>query len=232
MFGRIVATVIRLIGDFDLAEEATQEAFATAVEQWPRDGVPHNPRAWIIEHRAAQGDRSNPPPRRALPTARRTEPHPRGRGRTRTRLIRGGARARRASAPDLHLLPSGARAGGAGRAVAADAVRTDDRRNRARLSGPACDDGAAAGARQAQDSHGRHPLRNSAARGAARADRRRDRGHLPGLQRRLCGDGGRRAGARGPVPRSHPAWAHPVRASARRARAARRGAWRTAQANR
>ncbi len=47
-FGRIVASLIRLIGDFDLAEEAAQEAFATAVEQWPREGVPQNPRAWII----------------------------------------------------------------------------------------------------------------------------------------------------------------------------------------
>jgi RNA polymerase sigma-70 factor (ECF subfamily) len=47
-FGRIIASLIRLIGDFDLAEEAAQEAFATAVEQWPREGVPQNPRAWII----------------------------------------------------------------------------------------------------------------------------------------------------------------------------------------
>jgi len=47
-FGRIVASLIRLLGDFDLAEEAAQEAFATAVEQWAREGVPQNPRAWII----------------------------------------------------------------------------------------------------------------------------------------------------------------------------------------
>ena len=47
-FGRIIASLIRLIGDFGLAEEAAQEAFATAVEQWPREGVPQNPRAWII----------------------------------------------------------------------------------------------------------------------------------------------------------------------------------------
>ena len=47
-FGRILATVIRLVGDFDLAEEATQEAFAAALAQWPRDGVPVNPRAWIV----------------------------------------------------------------------------------------------------------------------------------------------------------------------------------------
>src|SRR6266852_4526224 len=47
-FGRILATVIRLVGDFDLAEEATQDAFAAALAQWPRDGVPTNPRAWVV----------------------------------------------------------------------------------------------------------------------------------------------------------------------------------------
>jgi RNA polymerase sigma-70 factor, ECF subfamily len=46
--GRIVAAVIRLVGDFDLAEESIHDAFATALEQWPREGVPANPRAWII----------------------------------------------------------------------------------------------------------------------------------------------------------------------------------------
>ena len=47
-FGRVLATLIRVLGDFDLAEDAAQEAFASAVEQWPRDGLPDNPRAWII----------------------------------------------------------------------------------------------------------------------------------------------------------------------------------------
>src|SRR5216683_5974627 len=47
-FGRILATLIRLLGDFDLAEDAAQDAFASAVEQWHRDGLPENPRAWII----------------------------------------------------------------------------------------------------------------------------------------------------------------------------------------
>ena len=47
-FGRILATVIRSIGDFELAEDAVQEAFAAAIEQWPRDGTPDNPRAWIV----------------------------------------------------------------------------------------------------------------------------------------------------------------------------------------
>src|SRR5258708_7106997 len=46
--GRIVATLNPLLGDFDLAEESAQDAFAAAVEQWPREGVPQNPRAWII----------------------------------------------------------------------------------------------------------------------------------------------------------------------------------------
>ena len=48
-WGRIVATLIGLIGDFDLAEEVAQEAFAAAVDQWPDDGVPEYPRAWIIQ---------------------------------------------------------------------------------------------------------------------------------------------------------------------------------------
>ena len=48
-WGRIVATLIRLVGDFDLAEEAAQDAFAAAVEQWPASGVPDIPRAWIIQ---------------------------------------------------------------------------------------------------------------------------------------------------------------------------------------
>src|SRR6059036_3446146 len=48
-WGRIVATLIRLVGDFDLAEEAAQEAFAAAVDQWPASGVPEFPRAWIIQ---------------------------------------------------------------------------------------------------------------------------------------------------------------------------------------
>lgn len=45
---RVLATLIRLLGDFDLAEEALHEAFAAAVTQWPRDGVPDNPRAWLV----------------------------------------------------------------------------------------------------------------------------------------------------------------------------------------
>ncbi|MQA73446.1 MAG: sigma-70 family RNA polymerase sigma factor [Solirubrobacterales bacterium] len=45
--GRAVATLIRILGDFDAAEEAVQEAFLVAIERWPRDGLPDNPGAWI-----------------------------------------------------------------------------------------------------------------------------------------------------------------------------------------
>jgi RNA polymerase sigma-70 factor (ECF subfamily) len=46
--GRVLATLIRLLGDFDLAEEARQDAFAAAIEQWPSQGTPANPSAWLI----------------------------------------------------------------------------------------------------------------------------------------------------------------------------------------
>jgi RNA polymerase sigma-70 factor (ECF subfamily) len=45
---RVLATLIRLLGDFDRAEEALADAFRAALEQWPRDGVPENPRAWLV----------------------------------------------------------------------------------------------------------------------------------------------------------------------------------------
>src|SRR5262245_18080692 len=48
-WGRIIAALIRLYGDFDLAEEVAQEAFAAAVDQWRTSGIPEFPRAWIIQ---------------------------------------------------------------------------------------------------------------------------------------------------------------------------------------
>jgi len=47
-WGRVLAALIGFLGDFDLAEEAAQEAFAAAAERWPRDGTPANPRAWLV----------------------------------------------------------------------------------------------------------------------------------------------------------------------------------------
>src|SRR5258707_10381439 len=45
---RFLATLIRLLGDFDRAEEATHDAFTAALDTWPVDGVPENPRAWLV----------------------------------------------------------------------------------------------------------------------------------------------------------------------------------------
>src|ERR1700740_1092720 len=46
--GRALATLIRIVGDFDLAEDALQEAFAVALERWPAESTPSNPRAWLV----------------------------------------------------------------------------------------------------------------------------------------------------------------------------------------
>src|SRR6516164_3076001 len=46
--GRVLATLARLLGDLDLAEEAMHEAFAAALESWPQTGIPNNPRPWLI----------------------------------------------------------------------------------------------------------------------------------------------------------------------------------------
>src|SRR5215470_8026256 len=46
--GRVLATLVRRLGDLDLAEEAMHEAFATALESWPQTGIPDNPRPWLI----------------------------------------------------------------------------------------------------------------------------------------------------------------------------------------
>jgi len=53
---RVLATLIRLLGDFDRAEEAMHDAFIAAVEKWPSEGVPENPRAWLVST-AIQGHR-------------------------------------------------------------------------------------------------------------------------------------------------------------------------------
>src|SRR3954470_906433 len=45
---RVFATLVRLLGDFDLAEEALHDAFRAALEQWPKEGVPATPRAWLV----------------------------------------------------------------------------------------------------------------------------------------------------------------------------------------
>ena len=107
---RVLATLIRLLGDFDLAEEALQDAFAAAVEQWPREGVPENPRAWLVSTgRFKAIDRLR---RRARV---RRVPWPAIAARTRAPAsspidVDRRQRRGRPAAADLHLLPSGAAA--------------------------------------------------------------------------------------------------------------------------
>ena len=62
-WGRVVATLVRLTGDWDLAEECAQDAFATALERWPRDGIPRRPGAWlttVARHRAVDRASARP----------------------------------------------------------------------------------------------------------------------------------------------------------------------------
>ncbi len=131
---RVLATLIRLLGDFDLAEEALHDAFRAALEQWPRDGVPANPRAWLVStgrfkaidamRRRARFDAVAGRYRRA--TRWRTPMMPAGVERREHR--------RRPAAADLHLLPSSAAAGRSSGADAARSLRPDDRGDCARLS--------------------------------------------------------------------------------------------------
>ncbi|HEY6582455.1 MAG TPA: sigma factor [Rubrobacter sp.] len=71
---RVFATLVRLLGDFDLAEDAMHNAFAVALERWPKSGVPANPRAWLVSagrfkaidalRRRSSWSRRAPPPSR------------------------------------------------------------------------------------------------------------------------------------------------------------------------
>ncbi len=73
-WGRVLAALISLLGDFELAEEAAQEAFAVAAERWSRDGIPTNPRAWLMttaRNRAVDRIRRN----RARPQVPLVDPH-------------------------------------------------------------------------------------------------------------------------------------------------------------
>ena len=142
--GRAVASLIRVLGDFDLAEEAVQEASIVALERWPRDGVPAQPGRVDHDDRAQPRDR--PPAAGAACWRRSARSSPRSR--------RWAARRTSPTAfPDdrLRLMftcchPALAR-GGAGRAHAAHARRALGAGGRARVPGRRADDGEAAGAR-------------------------------------------------------------------------------------
>ena len=104
--GRAVAALIRAVGDFDLAEEAVQEAFGVALERWPRDGVPDNPGAWIT---TTARNRAIDRLRRERVGATKAEARGATAGARSDGRRRDARDPRRAAAPDLHVLPPGAR---------------------------------------------------------------------------------------------------------------------------
>ncbi len=215
--GRAVATLARVFGDIDLAEDAVQEAFAVAVERWPSDGLPPNPGGWIVttaRHKALDRLRreSTRPGREAEAVALIGEPEPE------TEV---GPVARRPAAPHLHLLPPGTRPGGADRADPAADRRAADPGDRPRLPRPRADGRAAPGPRQAQDQGRGHPVPDTARPRAPAAPPRRPRGRLPRLQRGLYRLRRRQPDPAGARRRGDPPGQAAARADAGRARGER-----------
>ena len=212
--GRALATLIRLVGDFDLAQDALQDAFAIALERWPAADPPSNPRAWLV----------NVGRNKAIDRVRRQMTFRGKRSELTHELLANAAASdeadeadharRRHAAADLHLLPSGIRRRRSGRADAAHGLRVDDRAGRARLSGQRGRHGAAAAARQAENPARRHSLRGAGSRSARTAAARGAGGDLSRLHRRLCRHIGRGSDASGSRARSDPAWPPARRADA------------------
>ena len=181
-WGRVLATLIGFLGDFDLAEEAAQEAFAIAAERWPRDGTPDNPGAWLTT------------------TARNRAINRIRRDRTlaaKTRLLEVPQAVEdtvdETTFPDerLELIFTCCHPALATDAQVALTLRTlgglTTDRDRPRVPRARGDDGPAAGARQAQDQGRRDPVPRAARPPAARPAGRRARRRLPDLQRGLRG---------------------------------------------
>ena len=183
-WGRVLATLVGVLGDIELAEDAAQESFALAAERWPRDGQPVNPTGWLIataRNRAV--DRIRRERTLAIKTERLKRELREGSEETMDETTTFPGRAARA---DLHLLPSGARARRAGRTDAAHARRPLDRGDRTRLPRSVRDDEQAPDPRQAQDPGRRHTVCRPARPPAARAARRRARRDLALRRRRGC----------------------------------------------
>ena len=203
----MLATLIRHVGDFQLAEDAVQDAFAAAVASWPRDGVPARPGAWItVAARRRAIDRLRRDRAAGDRVERLAELAAAGRGAGAPPERAERSVVRRPAAADLHLLPPGARDAGARGAHAAHARRPDHRRDRARVPRRArrrwrsgwC-------ARSARSPTAHIPYRVPA--DDELPDRLRGvlRGRLPDLQRGLRRHGGRAARARRAVRRGDPA---------------------------
>ncbi len=198
----MVASLIRLTGDWDLAEDCVQDAVARALVHWPRDGIPRSPAAWlttVARNRALDVLRRRRTERaklqeRAILDEMGADPDPASGGGRRA------GRVRRPAAADLHLLPPGAAARRAGGADAQGRGRAEHGGDRPGVPRVGARHGAAAAAHQAQDRPRRHPVPGAAARAARRAHERRAGRPLPHLQRGLR-PARRAAGRRGAAPR-------------------------------
>ena len=178
-WGRVLAALIGFLGDFELAEEAAQEAFAIAAERWPRDGTPANPRAWLVataRNRAIdriRRDRTLATKLRLLDLPESMDPD-----------------VEDSTIPDerLELIFTCCHPALALDAQVALTLRTlgaHHRGDRARLPRAGAHDGEAPRARKAQDRHRGHPVSRAARAPAARPPGGRARGGLPDLQRGL-----------------------------------------------
>ena len=154
--GQVLATLIRLTGDIDRAEDALHDAVVVAADVWRRDGVPDKPGAWLTTvARNKELDRIRREARQGTEGSRGVPPAHRRFG------IRRGRQPRRPAAAAVHLLPPGAVARVAGRPGAAHDLRIDHCRHRPRLPGSRGHDRPADQPRQGQDRQGPHPVPGS-----------------------------------------------------------------------
>ena len=179
-WGRVLASLIGFLGDFDLAEEAAQEAFAIAAERWPREGTPSNPRAWLVttaRNRAVdriRRDRTLHTKLRLLDVQEATEDD-----------------VDETTIPDerLELIFTCCHPALALEAQVALTLRSlgglDTRGDRACVPRPGRDDGQTARPGQAEDQGGRHPVPGAAGSSAPRPPGGGARGRVPDLQRGL-----------------------------------------------
>ena len=191
-WGHVLAALIGFLGDFDLAEEAAQDAFAIAAERWPRDGVPASPGAWLVttaRNRAINRIRRD----RTLAAKTRLLEVPEG--------VEDSVDDTTFPDERLELVFTCCHPALAIDAQVALTLRTlgglTTRRDRPRLPGARVDDGPAAGAGKAQDQGRRNPVSRAPRRAASRSARGRARGRVPDLQRGL-----RRVAATWPPRRS------------------------------